>query len=114
MTDTLYIIGNGFDLHHGLKTSYSNFRDDHAKKGSLWNDLLDIYGDSQLNDEYWWRDFENMLGRIDYSNLINTRNGEPVVFTHECLSERKGIVMSHNEYESFLCDRGLSLVILEG
>ena len=80
MTDTLYIIGNGFDLHHGLKTSYSNFRDDHAKKGSLWNDLLDIYGDSQLNDEYWWRDFENMLGRIDYSNLINTRNGEALGF----------------------------------
>ena len=79
MTDTLYIIGNGFDLHHGLRTSYSNFRDNKEKKGTLWNDLLDIYGDSPLN-EYWWRDFENMLGRIDYSNLINTRNGEALGF----------------------------------
>ncbi|MGE8189197.1 AbiH family protein [Pseudomonas sp. NPDC086278] len=23
---TLYIIGNGFDLHHGLPTSYSDFK----------------------------------------------------------------------------------------
>lgn len=36
--------------------------------------------------------------------MQNIRNGEPVVFTHECPSERKGIVMSHDEYESFLED----------
>jgi len=23
----LYVIGNGFDLHHGMKTSYTDFRD---------------------------------------------------------------------------------------
>ena len=32
MTDTLYIIGNGFDLHHGLKTSYAGSRKKYAKK----------------------------------------------------------------------------------
>ena len=30
----LCIIGNGFDLHHGLETSYSNFRDFLIKSGS--------------------------------------------------------------------------------
>ena len=66
MTDTLYIIGNGFDLHHGLRTSYANFRDDYVtKKGSvLWNDLLDIYGSAPQNDNLWWKDFENMLGKV--------------------------------------------------
>lgn len=52
--------------------------------------------------------------------MQNIRNGEPVVFTHECPSERKGELMSHEEYESFLDDMvykcfsfaGLSLVRL--
>lgn len=27
MKKRLYIIGNGFDLHHGLESSYNDFRD---------------------------------------------------------------------------------------
>ena len=76
MNDTLYIIGNGFDLHHGLKTSYSNFRDNFARKNTkLWGLLSDIYGDA-INDDMWWCDFEAMLGKIDYGHLIQTYNGE--------------------------------------
>ena len=82
MTDKLYIIGNGFDLHHGLRTSYANFRDDYIKKKSsvLWNDLLDIYGDTPQNDNLWWKDFENMLGKVDYESLSKSQNGEAVGF----------------------------------
>jgi hypothetical protein len=37
MNDKLYIIGNGFDRHHGLKTSYDDFRVNHAKNSpDLW------------------------------------------------------------------------------
>lgn len=82
MTDTLYIIGNGFDLHHGLKTSYLNFRDDYVKKkcSILWNDLLDIYGSAPQNDNLWWKDFENMLGKVDYESLSQSRNGDALGF----------------------------------
>ena len=81
MIDNLYIIGNGFDLHHGLRTSYANFRDDYVKKNSvLWNDLLNIYGDAPQNDNLWWKDFENMLGKVDYECLSKSRNGEAVGF----------------------------------
>ena len=82
MTDTLYIIGNGFDLHHGLKTSYLNFRDDYVKKkcSILWNDLLDIYGSAPQNDNLWWKDFENMLGKVDYESLSQSRNGYALGF----------------------------------
>ena len=82
MIDRLYIIGNGFDLHHGLRTSYLNFRDDYVKKRSpmLWNYLLDIYGDAPQQDELWWKDFENMLGRVDYAKLANSQNGEAIGF----------------------------------
>ena len=45
--DTLYIIGNGFDLHHGLDTSYKNFRDNVVlKTPNLRKLLLDLYGDA--------------------------------------------------------------------
>ena len=75
MTDTLYIIGNGFDLHHGLRTSYANFRDDYAhKKCKLWNSLTTIFGD-KLNDNMWWSDFENQLGQIDYSYGMDSHRG---------------------------------------
>ena len=80
MTDKLYIIGNGFDLHHGLKTSYADFRDNYAKKSSyLWNLLSDIYGKA-IYDDMWWRDFEKMLGVVDYRHLMNLRNGTPLGF----------------------------------
>lgn len=82
MPDTLYIIGNGFDLHHGLRTSYANFRDDYVKRKChlLWNDLLNIYGDTPQKDDLWWKDFENMLGKLDYENLSKSRNGEVLGF----------------------------------
>lgn len=82
MTDKLYIIGNGFDLHHGLWTSYANFRDDYVKKKSsvLWNDLLNIYGNAPQNDNLWWKDFENMLGKVDYESLSKSPNGDALGF----------------------------------
>ena len=80
MTGKLYIIGNGFDLHHGLKTSYADFRDNYAKKSFyLWNLLSDIYGES-IYDDMWWSDFEKMLGVVDYHHLMNSRNGTPLGF----------------------------------
>lgn len=76
MIDNLYIIGNGFDLHHGLRTSYANFRDDYVKKkrSRLWKSLLQIYGEAPHHDQWWWN-FEEMLGRIDYISLMNSNNG---------------------------------------
>ena len=82
MFNKLYLIGNGFDIHHGLRTSYVNFRDDYIKKKylMLWNDLLDIYGDAPQIDDLWWKDFENMLGRVDYESLSKSHNGEAMGF----------------------------------
>ena len=75
MNDKLYIIGNGFDLHHGLKTSYEDFRENQAKKSpDLWKLLKIIYG-NRINESLWWRDFEEMLGKIDYANVMNSYNG---------------------------------------
>lgn len=85
----LFIIGNGFDLAHGMPTQYSDFR----------NFLVEIYPDAEKNKDYAvniedymymdderkfaaeillstmdkvagndWRDFEESLARIDFGN----------------------------------------------
>lgn len=75
MKDTLYIIGNGFDLHHGLNTSYLNFRNHCVRNAtSLWKNLSEIYGDT-INRDMWWSDFENKLGNINYTSLALSYNG---------------------------------------
>lgn len=75
INEKLYIIGNGFDLHHGINTSYANFRDCQAKKSQqLWSLFTTIYGDAPNQDMWWWN-FEEMLGRIDYNHLMNSYNG---------------------------------------
>ena len=80
MTDKLFIIGNGFDIHHGLRTSYADFRDNYAKKSSsLWNSLFDLYGDSIYKD-MWWSDFEGMLSNVDYAHLVKSKNGNALGF----------------------------------
>lgn len=75
MEYTLYIIGNGFDLHHGLNTSYLNFRNYCVRNvPSLWKNLFEIYGD-MINNDMWWSSFENMLGCVNYDNLALSSNG---------------------------------------
>lgn len=60
----LYIIGNGFDLIHGMKTSYSDFKDWLLSVGyiEILEELQSIYK-IQENDEFLlWSDFEKALG----------------------------------------------------
>lgn len=66
--DTLYIIGNGFDLMHRVPSSYYNFRDSLGKNNSLRNDL-----ELALTSEDIWADFENALGTLNLE-LMGSRN----------------------------------------
>lgn len=68
--ETLYVIGNGFDLHHGVKSSYhcymewlkENHKDDNQK-------LIDFYGNKA--EEYeWWNEFETNLGYFDIREKV--------------------------------------------
>ena len=59
-----YIIGNGFDLMHGVKSSYYAFRDSLGKQNSLRNIL-----ESYLTPEDIWADFENALAHFDISSM---------------------------------------------
>ncbi|MGF7072881.1 bacteriophage abortive infection AbiH family protein [Mucilaginibacter sp. R-33] len=67
MSETLYIIGNGFDLHHGIASKYSDFKTYLAKHD---RDLL--YALEHLYDcENIWGDFETNLLTISRETFID-------------------------------------------
>lgn len=57
----LYIIGNGFDLHHHIPSSYNDFKE--------WledNDIDTLYKVENIletNEPKWWNEFETNLGK---------------------------------------------------
>ena len=68
MEKHLYIIGNGFDIHHGINSSYRNFRDwMYENEPTIINDVEETYG---CCDDEWWADFENQLGTLDVLNML--------------------------------------------
>lgn len=64
---TLLVLGNGFDLMHGVKSSYYSFRDSMGKHNDLRRTLeeyLDV-------EDVWWS-FEFALSRIDVKRMANS------------------------------------------
>lgn len=80
----LYIIGNGFDLHHGINSKFSDFRnwlEDQCP--SLLERIEKIYG---YCDYDWWGDFENNLASLnamEFSSKIAFEN-EPDLLSEHC------------------------------
>lgn len=66
---TLYIIGNGFDLMHSVKSSYRSFRDYLEKRGTLlW--ALEHY----LKADDIWANFEEALGHFNMNAMAGQFN----------------------------------------
>ena len=75
----LYIIGNGFDIVHGLKTKYFDFKC-YLKKydSSLYSQLNEIYKNEEL-----WSDFEKALAspNLDLLNKLDNFFGKNTLGT---------------------------------
>lgn len=71
--DSLVVIGNGFDLAHGLKTSYSDFRIwllSHGHEDFVVHMEDVFYGLCEYEDEKkLWADFESSLGTVDIDTI---------------------------------------------
>ncbi|OEE33950.1 hypothetical protein A1QO_08885 [Vibrio genomosp. F10 str. ZF-129] len=67
----LYIIGNGFDLHHGLPTSLTGFRDysKHSEFHRLYENGVFMMSTNQTLDEHW-QQLETNLANFDVDALI--------------------------------------------
>lgn len=65
--NVLILIGNGFDIMHGAKSGYSDFRDSMDETDALrWALECSILGDNL------WSDFEASLANIDAEGLLST------------------------------------------
>lgn len=62
----LYIIGNGFDIRHGLPTGYKHFKSYVAKNDQELYDAIEEY--MPAGDE--WNELESALGEIDYELIL--------------------------------------------
>ena len=63
----IVIVGNGFDVNHGLPSSYANFKEWLKNNDINLFDFLNTYIDVKGN---WWNDFERSLSEFDIPKLI--------------------------------------------
>ncbi len=65
----LFICGNGFDLHHGLKTSYQNYKnylkDSHPDIVNEFEEFIGVYDNSRIG----WTNIEDAL-KVDYLKML--------------------------------------------
>lgn len=66
MIKTLYIIGNGFDIAHGIKSKYYDFKMWLKENEPL---LLQDIEDVWANCGELWSDFEMSLGEVDFMRV---------------------------------------------
>ena len=63
----LYIIGNGFDIYHKIKSRYSDFMDYVKKQDNDMFEMLEKY----FNTDELWSDFEETLAYIDTDTITD-------------------------------------------
>lgn len=65
--ESLYIIGNGFDIHHGIRSRYSNFKDYLSDSDRTLHDLVEEFIPVEEN----WSDLEQALADIDVDSVVD-------------------------------------------
>lgn len=64
----LYIVGNGFDLHHGIASSYRAFgRHLEAVDRDTYREIERYFS---VDDDFWW-EFETRLAMLDTDKLLD-------------------------------------------
>jgi len=84
----LYVIGNGFDKHHGLPCGYADFRVWlRGNRSDVHRELIRLYGES---DSDLWSDFEKGLSCFDLDNYPDDVKREELVQLKDGLNEAFG------------------------
>ncbi|WP_320203060.1 bacteriophage abortive infection AbiH family protein [Agrobacterium rosae] len=71
----LFIIGNGFDIHHGIRSRYTDFAEwlesvDHEVHSAV-EEFLPTWVDAEGNVQNAWADLENNLQYFDTDQLLD-------------------------------------------
>ena len=84
----LYVIGNGFDKHHGLPCGYADFRAWLlGNRPDVHRELIRLYGES---DSDLWSDFEKGLSCFDLDNYPDDVKRTELVKLKDGLNEAFG------------------------
>lgn len=73
MCANLWIIGNGFDLAHGLRTKYNDFKEFLDEYNP---DLKSVLEEGCYDPNFLWSRFEDALGYLDYDYLLDVYRAE--------------------------------------
>ena len=65
--ERLYVIGNGFDIHHGIESRYSDFKEWLEKNKN--KRLVRLMDEFFSNDREFWGDIEEALGEYDEESI---------------------------------------------
>lgn len=82
--ERLYVIGNGFDIHHGIDSSYWHFKE-WVRKNRKESDLIRLMDTFFSNDREFWGDIENALGEYDeeeVTDFCEPNNPEDFKYDH--------------------------------
>jgi hypothetical protein len=91
MTTTLYVVGNGFDLHHGIPSAYKDFGGFVKAYDRELYGLIEMY--FAVDDEFW-SDFEARLAEFDDDALIEESSNFLVSYGAEDWSDS-----AHHDYQ---------------
>ena len=86
----LYVIGNGFDLHHNIQSSYWHFKEYVRSVDKTLFELVDEY----LQIEENWSDFEEALASIDIDTLTEYAGNFLISYGAEDWSDA-----NHHDYQ---------------
>ena len=85
--NTLFIIGNGFDLAHGIKSSYWNFRQWLGNNRSNLIGMMDIFFSNQRDV---WSNIEQALGEYNEESILDyCRPDEEFDYDHSLSSSAR-------------------------
>jgi len=88
--DNLYIIGNGFDIYHGISSRYSNFKEYLSDIDRSLHDLIEEFIPTQED----WSDLEAALASIDVDNVVDNASQSLVAYSAEDWSDAY-----HHDYQ---------------
>lgn len=105
--ENLYIIGNGFDIHHEIKCKYSDF---HkwlcVNNPMLENRLFQVYG---LHHNDFWSSLETNLGEITTEAILEGYVYAPMMISIHKINEKEPIVLSMDDYTELVGEIGYTL-----
>jgi hypothetical protein len=99
----LYIIGNGFDIHHGISSRYSDFKDYVENNDQELFDTLEKY----FNTDELWSDFEETLAFIDTDTITDDASDFLVSYGADDWSDA-----NHHDYQ-YEVQRAIDIVTVQ-